>query len=68
MSKMKEYLTKCKRCKKKFRAKRGGFLKRIVRDDEGEKTVYVPWYGKAGVKCPRCGSTETKTIAVLNIK
>jgi len=64
----KVYLTKCKNCKKKFRAESGGFLKRIVRTKKGEKEVFVPWYGKSGVKCPRCGSTETKTIAVLRVE
>jgi len=65
---MKVYLNKCKRCKKKFRARKGGFLQRLI--DKGGQTevVNVPWYGMAGVKCPRCGCDETKTLAVLNIK
>jgi len=66
---MKEYLTKCKRCKKKFRAKRGGFVQRIIHREGKEKVVFVPWYRRlSGVKCPRCGCEETKTLAVLNIK
>jgi len=65
---MREYLTKCKRCKKKFRAKKGGFLQRIIHREGEEKVVHVPWYGMSGVKCPRCGCEETKTLAILNVR
>jgi len=67
---MKIYLNKCKVCKKKFRSKGGMFGRRVVVDKNTNerKMVDVPVYGLAGVRCPRCGSDETKTIAILNVK
>ena len=67
---MKVYLNKCKVCKKKFGSKRGMFGKKVIIDKNTNKemVVDVPVYGLAGVRCPRCGSELTKTIAVLNVR
>jgi len=61
------YLTKCGECNKKFISRIGGWLERLLHRDNKKEVVQVPWYGRSGAECPRCGSKYTKTVARLNI-
>ena len=71
---MRVYLNKCRNCKKPFLSKKGGFFSRVfhIKDRrygfKYDEVKDVPKYGYIKVACPRCGSTDTKTLAVLNVE